>query len=46
MPEKVKELEQVWQKQTDEFTTLVKTTLADQPQPKGGKGKGKGKGKK
>ena len=46
MPEKVKELEQVWQKQTDEFTTLVKKTLADQPQPKGGKGKGKGKGKK
>ena len=46
MPEKVKELEQVWQKQTDEFTTLVKKTLADQPQPPGGTGKGKGKGKK
>ncbi len=46
MPDKVKELEQVWQKQTDEFTTLVKKTLAEQPQPKGGKGKRKGKGKK
>ena len=46
MPEKVKELEQVWQKQTDEFTSLVKKTLANQPQNKGGKGKGKGKGKK
>ncbi|MBL9144590.1 MAG: arylsulfatase [Verrucomicrobiaceae bacterium] len=46
MPEKVKELEQVWQKQTDDFTALVKKTLANQPQPKGGKGKGKGKGKK
>ncbi len=46
MPDKVKELEQVWQKQTDEFTALVKKTLANQPQNKGGKGKGKGKGKK
>jgi arylsulfatase A-like enzyme len=39
MPEKAKELEAAWQKQTDEFTTLVKKTLADQP-------KGKAKGKK
>ncbi len=46
MPDKVKELEQVWQKQTDEFTVLVKKTLANQPQNKGGKGKGKGRGKK
>jgi arylsulfatase A-like enzyme len=41
MPDKVKELEAAWQKQTDDFTTLVKKTLAAQP-----KGKGKGKGKK
>ncbi|MCX6839513.1 MAG: arylsulfatase [Verrucomicrobia bacterium] len=39
MPDKVKELEAAWQKQTDDFTALVKKTLADQP-------KGKGKGKK
>ena len=39
MPEKAKELEAAWQKQTDDFTTLVKKTLADQP-------KGKAKGKK
>jgi arylsulfatase A-like enzyme len=37
MPEKVKELEQAWQKQTDAFAALVKKTLAEQP-----KGKGKG----
>lgn len=43
MPDKVKELEQIWQKQTDEFTSLVKKTLDQQPKPKGGKGKGKGK---
>ncbi len=43
MPDKVKELEQVWQQQTDSFTELAKKTLADQPQ--GGAGKGKGKGK-
>ncbi|MDH4453254.1 MAG: arylsulfatase [Verrucomicrobiota bacterium] len=39
MPDKMKELKAAWQKQTDDFTTLVKKTLADQP-------KGKGKGKK
>lgn len=35
MPEKVKELERVWQAQTDSFTELAKQTLAEQPQPKG-----------
>jgi arylsulfatase len=39
MPEKAKELADLWQKQTDAFTALAKQTLADQP-------KGKGKGKK
>jgi arylsulfatase A-like enzyme len=39
MPDKAKELESAWQKQTEDFTTLVKKTLAGQP-------KGKGKGKK
>jgi arylsulfatase len=44
MPEKAKELEQVWQRQTDSYTELAKKTLAEQP--KAGKGKGKGaKGK-
>lgn len=31
MPDQVRELEQVWQEQTDEFTELAKQTLADQP---------------
>ncbi|MCM2373137.1 arylsulfatase [Aporhodopirellula aestuarii] len=31
MPEKVKQLEQVWQQQTDSFIQLAKQTLADQP---------------
>lgn len=39
MPDKVKELEAVWQRQTDDFTTLAKKTLADQPAPKGAKPK-------
>ncbi len=43
IPDKVKELEHVWQRQTDSFTALVKETLADQPQGKAGKGKGKSK---
>jgi arylsulfatase len=43
MPEKVKELEKVWQIQTDVFTELAAKTLSQQP--KGG-AKGKGKGKK
>jgi arylsulfatase len=37
MPDKVKELERVWQRQTDEFTELAKKTLADQPMGKKGK---------
>lgn len=45
MPEKVKELETVWQKQTDAFAALAKKTVHLQPQPQA-KGKGKGKGKK
>lgn len=36
MPEKVQELEKVWQKQTDEFTTLAKK---DAPAPAPAKGK-------
>jgi len=35
MPEKAKELADLWQKQTDEYTALAKLTAADQP----GKGK-------
>jgi arylsulfatase A-like enzyme len=42
MPAKVKELEQVWQTQTDSFTELAQKTIADQPR---GNNKGKGKGK-
>jgi arylsulfatase A-like enzyme len=34
MPDKVKELEAVWQRQTDDFTVLAKKTLASQPQPR------------
>lgn len=45
MPDKVKELEAVWQKQTDAFAALAKKTVHLQPQPQA-KGKGKGKGKK
>ncbi|GAA5133252.1 arylsulfatase [Prosthecobacter algae] len=45
MPEKVKELEAVWQKQTDAFSALAKKTVHLQPKPQA-KGKGKGKGKK
>ena len=45
MPEKAKELEQVWLKQTNDFTELSKKTLSEQPQAKA-KGKGKAKGKK
>lgn len=40
MPEKVKELEQAWQRQTDSFIELASKTLAEQPQRKAGKGKG------
>ncbi len=41
MPEKVRELEAVWQKQADSFTELAKLTATNQP-----KGKGKGAKKK
>ena len=37
MPEKVKELADLWQKQTDETTALAKLTLAEQPKGKGKK---------
>jgi len=39
MPDKVKELGQAWQRQTDDFTELAKKTLAEQPKPRAGKGK-------
>lgn len=45
MPDKVRDLEQTWQQQTDSFTELAKKTLTDHPQPKGGKGKAKNKAK-
>ena len=41
MPDKVKELEQAWQQQTNSFTELAKKTLADQPKPRAGRGKAK-----
>ena len=31
MPDKVKELEQMWQRQTDSFVALAKKTLDEQP---------------
>ncbi|CAN5600327.1 arylsulfatase [soil metagenome] len=37
MPDKVKELEAAWQRQTNEFTALAKKTLPSAPQPKGKK---------
>ncbi len=40
MPDKVKELERIWQEQTDRSIELTRKTLPEQPQPKGGKGKG------
>ncbi len=39
MPEKVKELETMWQMQTNEFTALVQKTLNEQPQPRAKKSK-------
>jgi arylsulfatase A-like enzyme len=48
-PDRVRELEQVWEKQAQEFTELSKKTLADQPKASPGKGKkgaGKGDGQK
>jgi len=41
MPEKVKELADLWQKQTDETTALAKLTLAEQPKGKAGKNNAK-----
>ena len=41
MPDKVKELEQAWQRQADSFSELAKKTLADQPQRKRSKKQGK-----
>ncbi|MFM8903908.1 MAG: arylsulfatase, partial [Verrucomicrobiota bacterium] len=43
MPEKAKELADLWQKQTDEFSALARLTLDRQPK---GKTKGKAQGKK
>ncbi len=37
MPEKVKELADLWQKQTEEYVALAKLTLAEQPKGKAGK---------
>jgi arylsulfatase len=45
LPQQVRELERVWQRQADSFTELVKKTLASQPRPKGGQGKAKDKSK-
>ncbi|HWN95541.1 MAG TPA: arylsulfatase [Methylomirabilota bacterium] len=41
-PEKVKELEQAWQKQTTSFADLARKTLPAQPQPKSAQGKATG----
>jgi len=43
MPEKVQELAQQWQAETDQFTALVKKTLDDQPKLPVRQGKGKKK---
>ena len=45
MPEKAKELADLWQKQTDEYSALAKLTLAEQPKTKGGKNNAKKKAK-
>jgi hypothetical protein len=37
MPEKAKELADLWQKQTDEYVALAKLTLAEQPKTKAAK---------
>jgi arylsulfatase len=41
LPAKAKELEQVWQRQTDQFTALATLTLSEQPKGKGQKKKAK-----
>jgi len=45
MPEKVKELADLWQKQTDEYAALAKLTLAEQPKGKAAKNNAKKKAK-
>jgi arylsulfatase A-like enzyme len=45
MPEKAKELADLWQKQTDEYAALAKLTLAEQPKGKAGKNNAKKKAK-
>jgi arylsulfatase len=40
MPDKVKELERIWQEQTDRCIELAGKTMAEQPQSKGKKDKG------
>ena len=40
MPDRVKELERVWQEQADRFTELARRTLSEQSQAKAGKSKG------
>jgi arylsulfatase len=45
MPDKAKELQQVWERQTASFTDLVKKTLDTQPAPRAGKGRGPKKAK-
>jgi hypothetical protein len=45
MPDKAKELADLWQKQTDEYVTLAKLTLAEQPKGKAGKNNAKKKAK-
>jgi hypothetical protein len=37
MPEKAKELADLWQKQTEEYVALAKLTLSEQPKGKGKK---------
>jgi arylsulfatase len=34
MPEKIREFSELWQKQTDEYTELVRKTLSEQPKAK------------
>ncbi len=41
MPDKVKELEQAWQQQTDNFTVLARQTMPEKPAAKGAKAKAK-----
>jgi hypothetical protein len=45
MPEKAKELADLWQKQTEEYVALAKLTLDGQPNPKAGKKNAKKKAK-